>query len=199
MATEPTAAGTPPGYRDVSVPLPQVVLQGTLLSLAILVVPVLIYWLIHGFAAFWAGLGGVSILSWIAAVVLGVILHEGIHALGWKFFGGLRWRDLRFGVDRSTLSPYCHARVPMSARAYRIGAVLPGILTGLLPTVAGIALGHAFMTAIGAVLLSAAIGDLIVLWVLRTIPPAAHVLDHPSNAGCYVMESDLQAEEVHQQ
>ncbi|MBE0690578.1 MAG: DUF3267 domain-containing protein [Anaerolineae bacterium] len=124
-------------------------------------------------------------------MLVGIVLHEGIHALGWKFFGNLRWRDLRFGVDRKTLSPYCHARVPMSARAYRIGALLPGILTGLLPTVAGIVLEHAFLTAIGAVLLSAAIGDLIVLWVLRTIPPDAHVLDHPSNAGCYVLERDL--------
>jgi len=196
MATEPALIEPPAGYRDVSVPLPQVVLQGTLLSLGLLVAPVIIYWLIHGFGAFWAGLAGISILSWIAAVVLGVILHEGIHALGWKFFGNLRWRDLSFGVDRSTLSPYCHARVPMSARAYRIGALLPGILTGLLPTLAGIAVGHAFLTAMGAVLLSAAIGDLIVLWVLRTIPPAARVLDHPSNAGCYVMESDLQTGEV---
>ncbi|MCA9903976.1 MAG: DUF3267 domain-containing protein [Anaerolineae bacterium] len=194
MATQPTPATVPSGYRDVSVPLAQVVIQGTLLSLALLVLPIVIYWVFHGFAVFWVGLSGITFIAWIAAILVGIILHEGIHALGWKTFGNLRWRDLSFGVDRATLSPYCHAHVPMTAAAYRIGALLPGILIGFLPAIIGIVLADAFLTAMGAFLLSAAIGDFIVLWVLRTIPANAHVLDHPSNAGCYVLESDLPQE-----
>lgn len=194
MATQPTPANVPSGYRDVSVPLTQVVIQGTLLSLALLALPIILYWGLHGFAAFWAGLSGISFITWIAAILVGIVLHEGIHALGWRTFGNLRWRDLSFGVDRATLSPYCHASVQMTAAAYRIGALLPGILLGLLPAAIGILIAHAFLTAVGAFLLSAAIGDFIVLWVLRTIPGGAHVLDHPSNAGCYVFESDLRQE-----
>ncbi len=181
----------PPGYRDVSVPLEEIATKGLLLSLALLAVPVVIFWALHGLDTFWAGMfSSVPFLLFIVWMIAAIIAHEVVHAVGWKVAGGLRWRDLRFGIDRKTLSPYCHAKVPMTAQAYRIGALLPGIVTGLLPTLVGLLWADATWTLFGAILISAAVGDLIVLWVLRSVPGGALVLDHPANAGGYVMDRD---------
>ena len=180
---------TPPGYRDVSVPLTQIVTQGTILSLVMFAIPILVFGLLHGFDALWLGLfGSVNWLALFVWMIAAIVAHEAVHAVGWKGVGGLRWNDLRFGLDRKTPSPYCHAKAPMTARAYRIGAALPGIVTGVLPWLLGLIWADAGWTLLGAILVSAAIGDLIVLWVLRSVRGDALMLDHPANAGGYVMD-----------
>jgi hypothetical protein len=187
MTTSTQPAHIPPeGYEDVSIPLTKIVREATILGIVMLVVPLLIYILIHGWGAFWATALGYDWLTALIAIVALIVIHELIHAVGWKVFGKLRWQDLTFGIDRKTLSPYCHAKVPMRADAYRIGAALPGILTGVVPAIIGIAQANAPLTLLAAFMISAAVGDLLVLWVIRDVPGDALVKDHPSNAGCYV-------------
>ena len=182
-----TTAPPPEGYKDISVPLPEVLTRMTIWSLVLLALPIVAFIVIYGSSAFWDGLfRDYNLLVAILILIVAIIGHEGIHALGWKIFGELRWDQLRFGIDRKTLSPYCHALAPMKVQAYRIGAVLPGLVTGVLPTVIGLVQANAGLTAFGALMLSAAIGDFLVLWVIREVPADALVLDHPSNAGCYV-------------
>jgi hypothetical protein len=180
----------PPGYQDVSIPLTKIVMSGTLLSVVLLIIPLILFAEVHGvepLVQVWTH--GVDWLIGLAALVLGIAAHELVHAVGWKLAGGLRWRDLSFGIDRKTFSPYCHARVPMRAAAYRIGAVLPAVLTGVVPIAVGLIWAEPMWVLIGAFLFSAAIGDFIVLWVIRGVPAQALVLDHPSNAGCYAQIS----------
>jgi len=178
---------TPPeGYEDVSIPLTRIVREATILSIVMLSVPLLIYILIHGWSAFWASAFEYDLLIALFVFVALIVIHELIHAVGWKVFGNLRWQDLTFGIDRKTLSPYCHAKVPMRANAYRIGAALPGILTGIAPAIISIVQANAPLMLLSAVMISAAVGDLLVLWVIRDVPGDALVKDHPSNAGCYV-------------
>jgi hypothetical protein len=187
MTTTITPTQPPEGYTDVSITLPEVMARVTILSLVLLVVPMLVYILIYGFDAFWSGVfGGYNFIVAVLIVIAAIVAHEGIHAIGWKLFSGLGWDQIKFGIDRKTLSPYCHARAPMRASAYRIGAALPGILLGVVPIIVGLVGASAGWTAFGALLLSAAVGDALVLWVIRDVPADAWVLDHPSNAGCYV-------------
>jgi hypothetical protein len=187
MTTTITPTQPPEGYTDVSITLPEVMARVTILSLVLLVVPMLVYILIYGFDAFWSGVfGGYNFIVAVLIVIAAIVAHEGIHAIGWKLFSGLGWDQIKFGIDRKTLSPYCHARAPMRASAYRIGAALPGILLGVVPIIVGLVGASAGWTAFGALLLSAAVGDALVLWVIRHVPADAWVLDHPSNAGCYV-------------
>jgi hypothetical protein len=189
--TTTTSTQPPDGYTDVSIPLPEVMARVTILSLVLLVVPMLVYIVIYGFDEFWSGVFDndnflVWLIIFVVTIALAVVAHEGIHAIGWKLFSGLGWDQIKFGIDRKTLSPYCHARAPMRASAYRIGAALPGILLGVVPIIVGLVGASAGWTAFGALLLSAAVGDALVLWVIRDVPADAWVLDHPSNAGCYV-------------
>jgi len=171
--------------RDLSVPLEDIIPRVTGLSLLVMVLPVVLYWAIWGYERL---MDNFNVWTFIGLLVLFTLWHEGFHAIGWKYWGGLRWRDLKFGVAWYALTPYCHAKAPMRADAYRFGALLPGIMTGLLPYGIALALGNGIMAIVGAVMLSGAVGDAYVLWVLRELPPDALVLDHPSNAGCIVVD-----------
>lgn len=189
MTTDPTPPPDdenplPPG-REVAVPIEEIVLNATLLSLLMLLVPMVMYVAVWGWRDLFAGFNGFAFIGILIALVLA---HEGFHAIGWKYAGGLRWRDLTFGFKWEALAPYCHAKVPMPARAYRFGAVLPGITTGILPFVVALVIGNGMWALAGAVLISGAVGDVYVLWIMRDIPPDALMLDHPEKAGGIVLE-----------
>jgi hypothetical protein len=122
----------------------------------------------------------------LGVLVGGVLAHEGLHALAWKLAAGLPWGDMTLGFQWKTLTPYAHARVPMPARAYRIGALTPGVVLGLVPAAAGLALGDGEGFLFGLLFTFAAGGDALILWLLRGVAPGRLVEDHPARAGCYV-------------
>lgn len=128
--------------------------------------------------------GGVLFL---VLMIAGIIVHEGIHALAWSAFGRLPLKRIRFGFQASTLTPYAHALDPMSARAYRLGALMPALVLGVLPYVIGTASGLTSVALYGMIFVFAAGGDLLVVWLIRKVDPRALVLDHPSRAGCIVL------------
>ncbi len=173
-----------PAGRDVSIPLEQIIAQATGLSLLMLAVPLLLYIVVWGWRDLFAGF---NFLVFVGLLVFFTLWHEGFHAIGWKYWGDLRWQDLKFGFAWRALAPYCHAKAPMRADAYRFGAALPGVMTGLVPFLGALVLGNGIMALVGAVMISGAVGDLYVLWVIRDLPPDALVRDHPSNAGCIVV------------
>ncbi|MCA0458177.1 MAG: DUF3267 domain-containing protein [Chloroflexi bacterium] len=179
----------PSKLRDVSVPLKDIASAGLmLLSLVLAVVPLIPHVLRWGFEA---GFNGQGYLLGVIAFVVLIIAHEGMHALGWILFAGVPASAIRFGIMWKTLSPYAHSTVAMRASGYRVGVILPLIFTGILPVIVGTALNLGWLTAAGAVLVSGAIGDLLVLWVIRAVPGRALVIDHPEKPGCYVVEDSF--------
>jgi hypothetical protein len=118
----------------------------------------------------------------------GIVAHELLHAATWMLTGTVPRRSIRFGIQWKTVTPYAHCSVPMPARAYRVGAAVPGVLLGLLPAAIGLVAGDAAWMLYGTFFTIAAAGDAIVLWVLRGIPGTALVEDHPTRAGCYVYD-----------
>jgi hypothetical protein len=150
------------------------------------ILPLGAYGVVYGFDGFLPSPLSVALVAVGMAVLL--VGHEALHAIGWLVFGRLSRQAVSFGLDRKTLSPYTHVSTPMPAAAYRAGALLPGVVTGLLPAVIGILLRSGPLTLIGAALLSGAVGDLMVLWVIRQVPGDRLVIDHPSRAGCWVQE-----------
>ncbi len=179
----------PTTMRDVSIPISDLLRPALALSFVLLIVPVIPYFLMWGFPDSWKfGIGEV-LLTFLGLALL-VVAHEAVHALGWMIFGGVPISGIRFGIDKKSLSPYAHARVPMQATGYRIGAALPLIITGILPTLIGTLIGHGWLVFLGAFMIMGAVGDLLILWAIRHVPGDARVLDHPSNAGCYVLDNE---------
>ncbi len=178
-----------PEKKDVSVSLGRVnVLAIPMAFLPILVVglPYLLLWGIqpirvgvHQF--FWP-------VSFIPALLFGIIFHELLHGIGWVWFGGKQWSVIKFGFKFSALSPYAHCTVPLAARAYKLGTFLPGLVLGVIPSFVALFSGSCWMLIFGVLFLVAAAGDFLVLWIIRNVRADQMVEDHPTRAGCYVFE-----------
>ncbi|QPC84411.1 DUF3267 domain-containing protein [Phototrophicus methaneseepsis] len=175
----------PAGYRthDYSVSIAQLPSWVIWLSVVLMVFPALVYLLIYGWDATW---GNLSILALLVEFVVLIVAHELVHAIGWKFASGLPWAKFRFGILWQGLAPYCHAIEPMSLQAYRIGAILPLFITGVLPWLVALVVGDTSLAIVGALLISGAVGDIYVIWTLRALPASVLVQDHTSRVGCVV-------------
>lgn len=127
-----------------------------------------------------------TFLLWIA---VGTLAHEALHGIGWVVAGKQSFRSVKFGLHWKTLTPYAHFTEPITASAYRIGIVLPGIVVGLGPALAGYALNDAGAILFGGLFFGAAAGDALGLWAVRNIPAGTLVLDHPTRVGCRIVSS----------
>lgn len=56
---------------------------------------------------------------------------------------------------------------------YRLGAAIPGVVLGLLPSLVGIVTGNAPIMLFGLFFTFAAGGDALVLWLIRKVDPNA--------------------------
>ncbi|MEF8816797.1 MAG: DUF3267 domain-containing protein [Salinibacter sp.] len=128
----------------------------------------------------------VSILLFCGAFVLGVLLHEGLHGLG-HVWGEASWGDVQFGVHWKALTPFAQCTVPTRARSYRIALALPGLVLGAGPLGVGLVTGHWLTTFYGFLMLVAAAGDFLILWILVGVPAGAWVQDHPQKVGGLVV------------
>lgn len=129
-----------------------------------------------------------NVLLFLVILLVGIVVHELIHGLAWAIAGRKPLRAIRFGVQWKTLTPYAHCTEPLEVRAYRIGALMPGLILGIIPAIAGVVSGDGFLAAFGLFFTLAAGGDLLILWLIRNVRPGTLVEDHPERAGCYVIE-----------
>jgi uncharacterized RDD family membrane protein YckC len=173
--------------RDLSIDPGRATLDGTLISIVLLLAVWIPHRALHGENAFrelFRATGG----WWFAPSLLaGIAAHEALHAISWRLAGRLPARSVAFGVNWRVLMPFAHPRPPMPARAYALGAAVPGIVLGLVPAAAGLVTGDGAWSGWGALFTAAAAGDLLVLRSLRGLPGAALVRDHPTRVGCEVV------------
>lgn len=130
-----------------------------------------------------------NFLIFLVIFFVGILLHELIHGLSWMLFGRKSFRSIKFGFQLKTLTPYAHCTEPMKVNPYRIGAAMPGILLGLIPALAGVLGGSGWLLAFGVLFITAAGGDFLILWLIRDVASDQLVEDHPTRAGCYVIDS----------
>jgi hypothetical protein len=177
------------GMRDCSVSM------GKANLLAVGLTAPLLVGLATLFATRWGwslvGRGLLEFLSYrvaVPAVVIGIIAHEAIHAISWALVSRRPLSAIVVGVQWRTFTPYAHPREPMPARPYRIGAAMPGFVLGILPAVTAILFGWPLLLMFGLFFTMAAGGDALVLWLIRGVSPSQLVQDHPSRAGCTILE-----------
>jgi hypothetical protein len=124
------------------------------------------------------------ILAVLGVSVASIVAHELLHAVGFHIVGGVPVSQIRFGVIWRAAAPYASTRAAVTASAYRWAAVLPGILLGLLPLVAGIALGSLLLAFYGLLMFAAAGGDFAALWGMRRVNGSELVRDSTNRVGC---------------
>jgi hypothetical protein len=190
MPTKPNDPPTvPPDGRDLSLSMKQV----NLMAIPLAVVPAVIIVFLYAAAQGWGGFhAAASIFRAPAALILilvgGIILHELLHAAAWAHYGQKPLSCITFGIHWATLTPYAHCRETLTVEAYRIGAVVPAILLGIIPSALAIFYGVGWLLFPGIIFTAAAGGDMLILWLLRKESAAGLVLDHPTRAGCLVFD-----------
>lgn len=126
-------------------------------------------------------------LWFFGLVIAGILVHEGIHAVVMWSVAGIPWSDIDGGVEWALLTPYVHTSRKITAGAYRIVALSPGILLGVLPAVIGLGMGSGLLTLYGALFSGAAGGDILSVWRLRGVASEAWVQDASDGCGCEVV------------
>ena len=121
----------------------------------------------------------------LLSLVPSILIHEGLHGLGYRI-GGAGATDIQYGMVWRALTPYAHCQVPLSLNGYRFGVALPGLLLGVIPACIGVVFHNPTVTIFGMAMLMAAAGDLIMLGLLWHSPANARIQDHPSKPG-YMM------------
>jgi hypothetical protein len=121
-------------------------------------------------------------------ILVGVLAHEALHAVGFLLFGRAPRPAVRIGFQRRTLTPYASCSAPIAAGGYRAASLLPALALGVVPTLVSWLGGYAGLVLWGWVMLALAGGDLAAVWAIRAVPRRALVLDHPSRVGCRLAE-----------
>ena len=119
-------------------------------------------------------------------IVLGIVLHELIHGLTFLPFCKNGFKSIKFGFLKQYLTPYCHCKEALKLKYYRIGVLMPAIILGFLPSVWAIVTGNFYLLCFGIFFIMGAAGDFMILMILKNENPEDLVLDHPSEAGCFV-------------
>lgn len=127
-----------------------------------------------------------SLFKMIAIALLGIVVHELIHGITWMLAGKKSYKTISFGVLWKAMAPYCHCNEPMKVKPYLIGAIMPAILLGFLPAIYAIATNNVGLLLFAGYFTMAAIGDFMVIQLLLKEDMDSLVLDHPSEAGCYI-------------
>ena len=131
--------------------------------------------------------------EWSIALVLmfvGIAVHELIHGATWACFAKSGWKSINFGIMWKLLTPYCHCDEPMHIPGYMCGAMMPCIILGIIPAIAALFIGSLPLLVWGIFFIAAAAGDIWMTWLLTKENPKSMVLDHPSEAGFYIIDEN---------
>jgi ABC-type branched-subunit amino acid transport system permease subunit len=152
-------------------------------SILIIAIVVLLYHIIWGISGLDSGLHFVFIIV-MSFVLIGV--HELLHGIGFKFFGKVAWTDIKYGIMWKELMPYAHCKKEIGINAYRAAVLLPLIVLGIIPMIIGLVVGNGVITTVGTWMTVAALGDVIIFYLLLPYDARCKIKDHPDKIGCEV-------------
>ncbi len=175
--------------RDFSVSMVRANIIALFIMLPVAIIQFNIFNVLHGMGKMEITVNGLNLLFFTVIVIASMIAHELIHGLTWIGLGKKSFSTVKFGVQWKTLTPYAHLKEPIEVNAYRIGGFMPGFVLGILPFLLSLVMGNRNLLWFGMIHTAAASADWLILWLLRNVKSGMLVEDHPTNAGCHVIES----------
>ena len=127
-------------------------------------------------------------LPGLLLLLAAIVVHEGLHGLGWGLAAG--FDSIEFGFILKYLTPYCYCGRPQKKSTYIIGGLLPFVILGLLPVIYSLLTGSLFWFLFGNVMIMGAGGDLAICWmiVFGKIKKQSLLQDHPIKVGQCVFD-----------
>jgi len=126
-------------------------------------------------------LGGIVLL----VLLVGILVHELLHGISWGYYAKKKIKSIKFGIKWKYLTPYCHCKEPLKVKHYRIGAAMPLLVLGILPSIVAIILGNGDLLFFGVFFTWAAGGDIIALFMLSKLDGEVYISDHSDKMGFY--------------
>lgn len=128
-----------------------------------------------------------DLLILISSIIMLLIMHEGIHALGFIIFGKLNAKDIGFGIIPKQGMIYCTAKKPMKAKEYMVALILPIIFTGIIPLIVSTVWGNYIWIFVFSIMVSGGAGDIIMFNQVRKLDKNQMILDHPKAPAYYLI------------
>lgn len=128
----------------------------------------------------------------IPVLVVGIFLHEGIHAITLLIFSDTKLKDLKAGVNWINFTPFIHCRHAIPVFLYRISTAAPALILGFMPIFAGVITGFFPLLFFGIIFIVTAGADILSIWKLRKVNGKYLASDHPDRAGCVVFENPFE-------
>ena len=177
------------GYtrRDLTINIKKANLFAILLMIPLFLIGYGAYYLVNGSLGF----GGFNVWFFLIGFTVLIVVHELIHGLFWSIFTPHHFGDIQFGIMMPSMNPYCTCLVPLRKGQYLLGAAMPLILLGIVPMIAGIAVGNTNVLFLGIVMTDAAAGDMMIsgkLLSYRSRAGEITYMDHPTEAGGVIFE-----------
>ena len=136
-------------------------------------------------------LSGVESCVLLVAMLGLIVVHELIHGLVWGSFAKSKFKSIDFGIQKETLTPYCTCSEPLSKSQYIIGSIMPCIILGIIPSIAGVLADSLLLLLIGLIMIAGAGGDLTITLKMLTYHSDKKeiiIMDHPTECGFIVFE-----------
>ncbi len=125
----------------------------------------------------------IDVKWWLLLLLLaGIMLHELIHGVTMATFAKNGWKSVSFGFNIKAIAPFAHCKEPLTPDAYRLSLIMPGFLLGDVPILLSWFTGNILLLFFGILFCWAAAGDVIVLWMSRSITDG-QLQDHPDKIG----------------
>ncbi len=122
--------------------------------------------------------------------IIGIILHELCHLLGFMLWGKCRWSDLVYGINRELGVAYAGTKKTLRNKAMKKALLLPFWVTGFVPFVFGIYFNNGLLLGVAALLIGGAVGDFAMYNQLRKVSHDAFIIDDLEKPQLYVYFDD---------
>lgn len=131
-----------------------------------------------------------TVIFFIVGYILLIILHELVHLLGFRIFGGVPWKKMIVGVNLKMGIAYATTDQLMTNHAIRKALLLPFWMTGILPAFIGLYIESGLLVSLSALLIGGAAGDFAMYKELKELPNDWVVKDDPELPKLYVYSPD---------
>lgn len=137
---------------------------------------------------YFVGIGVIMVSSIVLAVV-----HEKIHGWFWTIGAENGKKDIEFGFQKETLTPYCTCTSPLSKSIYILGSMMPMTILGVVLGVVSIFVNSFILLAVSAIQIIGGAGDILITTMLlfhKTKGKDVVLLDHPTKIGLVSFEKE---------
>ncbi|WP_025025800.1 DUF3267 domain-containing protein [Caldalkalibacillus mannanilyticus] len=158
---------------------------GIILGLGIVVLTFL-YFHIWDLSSFKALISLRYIFILIGLVIVGLILHELIHAFFFLILSKGNASGIKFGCNLKQGIFYVGCSEPLKINSYRVVVFAPSFFLGMLPLIISYLYNLPLLFIWSIIMLLVSIGDFLILWNIKKFPASSYVQDHHEKIGCLV-------------